>query len=70
MACAALIFASAMLRDRQTLGVYRWAPPLMVAAITWGVLAWVFTGTVGAVAHLAMAQLAGLAALVTSGRRP
>ncbi|MBO9531472.1 MAG: bifunctional diguanylate cyclase/phosphodiesterase [Solirubrobacteraceae bacterium] len=70
MACAALIFASAMLRDRQTLGVYRWAPPLVAAAIAWGVIAWIFGGDVGSTAHLAMAQLAGLAALVTSGRRP
>ncbi len=35
LACATLIGASAVLRDRQTLGVYRWAPPLVGAAIAW-----------------------------------
>lgn len=70
LACATLIGASAVLRDRQTLGVYRWAPPLIAAAIAWGFASWVVGGAVGNIAHLAMAQLAGLAALVTSGRRP
>ncbi|MEH3053420.1 MAG: bifunctional diguanylate cyclase/phosphodiesterase [Patulibacter minatonensis] len=70
LACATLIGASAVLRDRQTLGVYRWAPPLIGAAIAWAVVAWVATGEVRSVAHLAVAQLAGLSALVTSGRRP
>ncbi|MFT4035999.1 MAG: bifunctional diguanylate cyclase/phosphodiesterase [Patulibacter sp.] len=70
LACTTLMLASAALRHRQTLGVYRWSLPLIAASIAWGTLSWIVDGAAREVAQLAMAQLAGLAALVASGRRP
>lgn len=70
LAGCALIVASAMLRERQSLGVYRWALPLIAASATWGVVAWVAPESVQTIARLAMVLLIGLAVLVTSGRRP
>jgi diguanylate cyclase (GGDEF)-like protein len=66
-----MIGISLVLRSRGSLGMHRWSPAAMAAALTCAPVVWIASGrTLAETAHIAVALLAYVAVLAAGGRRP